>query len=186
VSDTRNKREDALILAKKIRDALLDEEKQVSTLLLGCKTVCRYLGILEENMWIGNELNGYDITEFKSLKEQQEGLPEYRTTALVYYDLRNQPLVDMNIEQAELLGASKLPNAIAELETSKQLSLTSGPMLDLINHLTGRSHSHGGQYSNLHAFHYNPMLHLQYNILSHRPVSVHPVRRVQYLVSLPM
>jgi len=47
VSDTRNKREDALILAKKIRDALLDEEKQVSTLLLGCKTVCRYLGILE-------------------------------------------------------------------------------------------------------------------------------------------
>ena len=70
VSDTRNKREDALILAKKIRDALLDEEKQVSTLLLGCKTVCRYLGILEENMWIGNELNGYDITEFKSLKEQ--------------------------------------------------------------------------------------------------------------------
>ena len=69
-------------------------------------------------------------------------MPEYRTASLVYYDLRNQPLVGMNIEQAELLGASKLPNAIAELETSKQLSLTSGPMLDLINHLTGRSHSH--------------------------------------------
>ena len=99
------------------------------------------IGTLEENNWIDDELNGYDIMNFKSLKEQEEGLPEYRKADLVYYDLRNLPLIGMKTEQAELLGASKIPNPISELETSKQLTLTNGPMLDLINNLSRGSHS---------------------------------------------
>lgn len=45
----KSKRDDALVLAKELRDRLLDEGQHLSTLILGCKTVRTYLGTMEEN-----------------------------------------------------------------------------------------------------------------------------------------
>ena len=46
------KKDEALVLAKQLRISLFNKDKDVSSLLLGCKTVCRYLEILDENKWI--------------------------------------------------------------------------------------------------------------------------------------
>ena len=52
------KKDEALVLSKQLRISLFNKDKDVSSLLLGCKTVCRYLEILDENKWIDYELNG--------------------------------------------------------------------------------------------------------------------------------
>ena len=79
------------------------------------------------------ELGGYDVTKFKSLKEQNLKLPEYRKVSLIYYTIGNQPLIGMNSKQSDVLAVSKMPNPITELEKSTQLTITAGPYIDLIN-----------------------------------------------------
>jgi hypothetical protein len=134
LSAEKSKREEALILAKKLREILLNEDKKVSTLLMGCLTVCRYLAILDENKWIEEELNGYDVSKFKNYGEQDKGLPDYRRVAVIFYDIRNNPLVGMNTTLSEDLTVHKMPNPVSEFETSQVLTITGGPMLDIANH----------------------------------------------------
>jgi len=134
LSTEKNKREEALALAKNLRDSLLNEEKKVSTLLMGCLTVCRYLAILEENKWIEEELTGYDISKYNTYGEQEKGLPEYRKVAVIFYNIRNNPLVGMSSSLTKDLTVHKLPNPVSEFESSQVLTITGGPMLDITNH----------------------------------------------------
>ncbi len=99
----------------------------------------RYLGTLDENKWIEDELDGYDVTKFKSYQEQEDGLPNHRKIAVLYYFINNNPVVGLGAREAEDLSVIKLPNPVTELETSKTLQFTSGPMLDVMNHLSQES-----------------------------------------------
>jgi hypothetical protein len=139
LSDRISRREEALKLAKKLRDSLLDEEKNLSTLLLGCKTVCRYLGNLDENIWIENELNGYDVTQFSSYAEQEQKLPEHRKINLLYFYTNNNPVVGLSVEDAEQLCLSKIPNPVTDIETSDILTFTSGRGIEVMNYFCSQN-----------------------------------------------
>jgi hypothetical protein len=46
----KSKKEGNLAIAQDIRLKIQDDKRKTSTLLMGCKTVCRYLGTVEENL----------------------------------------------------------------------------------------------------------------------------------------
>jgi hypothetical protein len=139
LSGTKSKSQDALTLARDLRVKIQDDQIKISTLLMGCKTVCRYLGNLEENTWIEQELNGYDISKFKKFVEQEKSLPDYREVSCIYYGQFNEPLIFSDSKTRETFSTFKLPNAITELETVKDLVIASGPLLDGTNKLLSES-----------------------------------------------
>ena len=76
------RKEEALTLAKQLRNNLFHNDKDVSNLLLGCKTVCRYLDTLDEYKWIDYELNGYDHLKGRNINEIKNILPR-----VIFYPL---------------------------------------------------------------------------------------------------
>lgn len=139
MSGTRSRRENALAIAKDLRLKVQDDERKISTLLMGCRTICRYLDNLEENLWIEQELNGYDTSKFKNLGEQDKALPDYRSVTCVYYNQFHQPLVFPKYEIGQMLSTFKIPNAITELETVKNLVITGSGLLEGVNRLNRKS-----------------------------------------------
>ena len=131
----KSKKEDTLAIAEDLRLKIQDDKTKTSTLLMGCKTVCRYLGTLEENLWIEEELSGYAVAKYKNYTEQTRAIPNYRTVNCIYYNRFNAPLIFLNAKTEENLSSFKIPNAITELETVEDLIITGGPMLDVVNKL---------------------------------------------------
>jgi hypothetical protein len=135
LSDAKSKRQQALEIATVLRLKAQDDQNKVSTLLMGCKSVCRYLGNLNQNMWIDEELNGYDTSKFKNFVEQEKEIPNYRNVTSIYFDQFNKRVVFDNLEFAEGISISKIPNAITELETASQLVISNSPSIDGLNKL---------------------------------------------------
>lgn len=75
----KSKKEDNLAIAEDLRLKIQDDKTKTSTLLMGCETVCRYLGTLEENLWIEEEISGYDVSKYKIYEKQRRAIPNYRT-----------------------------------------------------------------------------------------------------------
>lgn len=139
LSSANSKKRQALEYAKELRIKLQDDESKVSILLMGCRTVCKYLDTLEENSWIEQELNGYDLSGFSNFGGQENALPDYRKVNCVYYNQYNSPLIFPDSKTEETLSTFKIPNAITEIETVTNMIITGGPMIDGINKLNSRS-----------------------------------------------
>ena len=100
----------------------MKKEQDVTTLLLGCESVCRYLGILEENEWINNELTGYDHLSNIPLKKVKKLLPAYRDVNFLFYNMYNQQLVlDYNLFSQFL--PQSLFVGVEELERNDKLTI---------------------------------------------------------------
>jgi hypothetical protein len=130
LSSTRSK--DALAIAKELRLNAEDDERKISTLLMGCKKVCRYMGNLDENTWIDQELDGYDS---KSMYDKEnKTIPKYRKVRCLFY-YQNDILVRFQTsKQNEMYSTFNIPIGITELETIKDdMVITGGPILDVIN-----------------------------------------------------
>ena len=131
------KKEEALTIAKQLRINLFNSDKNVSNLLLGCQTVCRYLEILDKNKWIDYELEGYSHLQKIQYKKLKKNLPEYRFANFTFYTLDNQPVI-MNNEISQILFIHPVIVGCVELENIPKLTITSTTWIDEINklHLT--------------------------------------------------
>lgn len=110
-------------MAKTARQDLFEEKKSITNLLLQCKTVCRYLGISDENQWIDLELDSYYDDTHLTVAQIREYVPSYRLATLIYFDTQNQPLLlPYNVMQAFSLQGVRL--SISELESDKLKDLT--------------------------------------------------------------
>lgn len=139
MSTSKTKRLQALSIAKDLRLKIYDEQTKISTLLMGCKTVCRYLDNVNDSKWIEDELKGYDISKFKNYGEQNKLLPDYRSVPCIFYNQYGSPLLFLDSKTESMLTVFKTPNAITQLETVDDLVITGGPMIDLVNFANSKS-----------------------------------------------
>ena len=130
MSHMSDKKEEALKLAKITSVDILEEKKSLHDILLVCKTICKYLGIIEKNEWIDLELNGY-LTKYKTRDQLDHNLPPYRKTMWMFYDLYGNK-VSLPTDIVELFGDSLIYQSIREIETSNSLTIGS-PFLDKFN-----------------------------------------------------
>ncbi|HEX2306346.1 MAG TPA: hypothetical protein VHH33_08665 [Nitrososphaeraceae archaeon] len=104
MSEHQTRRNEALQLAKNARQDLFEEKKSITNLLLQCKTICRYLGVSDENNWIDLELNGYYTADDNlTLAQIKKAVPSYRLGGMMYYDTRNNPVL-MSYEMMEIFA----------------------------------------------------------------------------------
>lgn len=127
----QTKREKALELAQRTRDEL--GMKPLSAILLNCKTICRYLGISQENEWIDWELNGYHGL-YKTQGEALEKIPRYRHVAMIFYTAYGQEIAFDHAMQ-EIVSTNVLEQSIAEIESFKPNGMTikSSATFDTLN-----------------------------------------------------
>ncbi len=124
------KKEDVLKLAKVTSVELLEEKKSLHEILLSCKTICKYLGVIEKNSWIDLELNGY-LGKYKTQEDLQNNLPSYRRTNWSFYDLYGN-LVPLPHDILELFGKSVIYQPVSEIENSKHI-IIKGQLLQRFN-----------------------------------------------------
>ena len=124
--------DEALSLAKKIRMDLPEENIALSAVLQNCKTICRYLGKLEDNKWIDYELNGYP--QLDKTKDSQYDFPEYREVFQIFY-FGNGKQVQMDNDYTSILGTIKLRQSIVELLQCKTVGMkvAASSALDMLN-----------------------------------------------------
>lgn len=122
---------DTLKLAQETRDRLLTGFVETTAALRVCWTICSLLKREKENEWIHSELNGY-IYKFKTEKEMESALPEYRKTRCIYLDRFNRPIVVE--ERLSFLQEYPMGEPIAELEkcAEKGMFIVSGPTLNFL------------------------------------------------------
>ncbi|SMH71666.1 AbiTii domain-containing protein [Candidatus Nitrosotalea okcheonensis] len=128
-----SKSNQALKNAKKLREDLRSESIIMGDLLRECKTICRYLGISENNQWIDWEMNGYQGL-FKTKGEAREKLPKYRLASMIFYNPFNRQL-QLPHYINEIFGIAELEQPIAELEPLKKngMMIHSSATLDELN-----------------------------------------------------
>ena len=131
------KKDEALVLAKQLRNSLFNNDKDVSNLLLGCKTVCRYLEILDENKWIDYELNGYDHLYGMNIEEVKKNIPKYRIASFTFYGADNRPII-MDNERSQILFNQPVFVGSVELENIGELTITSATWIDLFNDINSK------------------------------------------------
>ncbi|MDE2589581.1 MAG: hypothetical protein KGL95_07945, partial [Patescibacteria group bacterium] len=126
--DKSTKLEKALELAHKTRGEL--GNKLLHMILLDCKTICRYLGISQENQWIDWELDGYQGL-YKTRGEAFERAPEYRHVKMIFYNEYNQEVVFDHAMQ-EIVSDNVLEQPISEIELfrGKIMVIKSSPTFD--------------------------------------------------------
>lgn len=112
---------------------LSDERIKLPTALQDCKTICRYLGILDKHEWIDFELNGYPTNKLENWNEQIELIPKYRHVYPVFYN----PL-GRSIHMAHTLAkvfVMPLDNSILEIIEFKKENMTiqNSQFVDLLN-----------------------------------------------------
>ena len=111
----------------------MKKEQDITPLLLGCKSDCRYLGILEENEWVNNELTGYDHLSNIPLKKVKKLLLAYRYVNFLFYNMYNQQLIlDYNLfirflPQSLFVGVEEL------VERNDKLTIQSAKWIDEFN-----------------------------------------------------
>jgi hypothetical protein len=111
-----SKRQQALSVAKDLRLKVSDDERKISTLLMGCKTVCKYLGNLEND-------------------RENKIIPKYRKVSCLFYLQNDIPVRFRTSEHNEMYSSFNISSGITELETiENHMEITSGSILDVINH----------------------------------------------------
>ncbi len=128
---TKSKRDEALELAKTVRGEVYEGQKSPSSLLRQCKTICKYLGIVDQNEWIDLELNGY-YDKNETVGELLEEIPNYRIVQLTFYTAEGRPCP---IPYQILQECAKRPigEPVSELEESEVLNLVHDPIIDILN-----------------------------------------------------
>jgi hypothetical protein len=128
-------RSEALKLAQDTRDRLLTGFVETTTALRVCWTICSLLERERENEWMHSELNGY--FSFKTEKEMEGALPEYRKTQCIYLDRFNRPIVVE--ERLSFLEEYPSGEPIAELEkcAEKGMFIVSGARLNFLREKFG-------------------------------------------------
>jgi AbiTii-like protein len=134
LSEHQTRRDEALRLAKTTRQDLFEEKKPITNLLLQCKTICRYLGISDENEWIDLELDGYYDDIHLTVAQIRKYVPSYRLSILTYFDTHNQPiLLPYNIMQAFALRGIQQSISELEPEEGKGLTIIGSGVIDGLN-----------------------------------------------------
>ena len=135
MDEHQTKRDEALQLAKTARQDLFEEKKPITNLLLQCKTICRYLGISDENQWIVTELDGYYVgNENLTLKQIKKSVPPYRLGNMMYFDTRNNPVL-MGYEMMEMFAVVGVREPISEIETSDTFTIIGSRLIDKLNEI---------------------------------------------------
>lgn len=130
MSSSRN--DEALKIAKEVQEELFKEEKSLNALLLRCKTICRYLGISEENKWINDELDGYR-EKWKTRGEELENIPTYRKGKLIFYTGTNT-ISTLSYEEIKGFADQPITYSISEVEEFKEHYIVTGSAtIDLLN-----------------------------------------------------
>ena len=131
-TELKSKQNSALELAKKTRMKLTSDYSVLPTILQDCKTICRYLGISDNNKWIDFELNGYP-TKSKSDEESNYEIPKYRNVQQIFYNDYGQQ-IRLNYEYSKKLTNIILIYPIYEiLEFKENCIVSSSHDIDLIN-----------------------------------------------------
>lgn len=131
MSTPKSKRDESLELAKIVRRDLYEGQKPVSSLLRECKTICKYLGISDQNEWISLELNGY-YDKYQTVGELLENIPKYRVGKLVFYTASGRPCpLPFNI--LEVFAKQPIGEPISELEVNEVLNLVGASIIDELN-----------------------------------------------------
>ena len=130
MSSSRN--DEALKFSKEIRYELFKGEKSVSSMLLGCKTICRYLGISEENQWIDDELDGY-TKKWKTQGELYDNIPEYRKTKLLFF-VGTKTVSPLSYDRLEPFAKYAISEPISEVEAfTDNYVVTGSATMDALN-----------------------------------------------------
>ena len=110
---------------------MYEGQKSPSSLLRQCKTICKYLGIVDQNEWIDLELNGY-YNKNETVDELLEKIPNYRKGQLTFYTAEGLPCP---IPYRILQPYAKQPigEPVSELEAGEVLYLVHDPIINILN-----------------------------------------------------
>ena len=127
------KSNEALNLAEKTRNELSGEKIEWIVVLQNCKTICRYLGRLDDHKWINFELEGYPAPQANS-KNNKHGVPRFRLVRQVFYDVYDRR-VQFGGELAHLFHNQPIYNSIAEIleYRSKGMNIVHSHILNNLN-----------------------------------------------------
>lgn len=116
------------MLAKETRKKLPEEIITLHVALQNCKTICKYLDILDKNNWIDFELNGYPPCRIKNL------IPEYRRVNQFFYNKYDQP-IRMTNDFANTVAKQFVYNPIMEMlrYANTGLILATSKTIDCLN-----------------------------------------------------
>ncbi len=129
------KKDEALVLSKQLRISLFNKDKDVSSLLLECKTVCRYLEILDKNMWLVYELNGYSpFTKICSQMKLKKLFMNYRFVNFTFFRIDNQPVI-LDNDISQILFIHPVIVGCVGLENITKLTITSSDYINQYNDL---------------------------------------------------
>jgi hypothetical protein len=122
---------DALDIARKTRDNLIDGSIKTTSALRACKTICSLLKREEQNEWIDLELNGY-LHKFKTVGDMEKDLPKYRLARCIYLD-ENDHVVQID-DRFSFFNSYPIGEPIAELETNIKTGvfIVGGPSINQI------------------------------------------------------
>lgn len=122
----------ALKIAKEVQDEFFKGEKSLNDLLLRCKTICRYLGVSEENKWIDDELEGY-AGKWKTHGEELKNFPSYRQGKLIFYTGTNT-ISTLSYKETKNFAEHPIAYSISEVEEFKEHYIVTGSAtIDLLN-----------------------------------------------------
>jgi len=126
------KSNEALKLAKIIRNDLYEEKKSLASMLTGCKTICRYLGISSKNEWIDDEVKGY-FDKYATVGELLQKIPDYRKGKIIFY-IDNSKVSPLPYEELKQFAEHAIGEPVAELENyADNYTLVGSPVIDLLN-----------------------------------------------------
>ena len=114
-----SKKEQALKIAKNASIELLESTRPLHDILETCKSICKLVGISDENTWLDLEINGY-LIKYKTRDELYQNLPSYRKTSCKYYDLYGN-LISLPPSMVDIFGKSTVYHPIKELESNNQI-----------------------------------------------------------------
>ena len=113
------KKEQALQIAKNTSIELLEATRSLHDVLETCKSICKLVGVSDENAWLDLEINGY-LVKYKTRDELYQNLPSYRKTIWKFYDLYGN-LIALPPDMMDLFGKSVVYHPVRELENKDQL-----------------------------------------------------------------
>ena len=148
---SQNKKDEALKLAKTTSIELLDEKKSLHEILQSCKTICKYLGISDKNIWIELELNGY-LGLYKTRDELYDNLPKYRKTNWLFYDIYGNP-VPLPPDILELFGKSIIYQPMSEIVNNNHLIIPSQYFEKFNEFITKHGMDHASKNMRIHEAH---------------------------------
>ena len=114
-----SKKEQAMQMAKNTSIELLESTRSLHDILETCKSICKLVGISDENTWLDLEINGY-LVKYKTRDDLYQNLPSYRKTSWKFYDLYGN-LITLPPDMMDLFGKSTIYHPINELENKDKI-----------------------------------------------------------------